>query len=45
LQESVNLTENKAPSQLAELKNKQVRFNLTAAKDDMAKVVFDMLGI
>jgi threonine synthase len=34
-----------APPQLAELKNKQVRFNLTADKNDMAKVVFDMLGI
>ena len=39
------LTNNKAPSQLAELKEKQVRFNLTADKNDMAKVVFDMLGI
>ncbi len=34
-----------APSQLSELKNKQVRFSLTADKNDMAKVVFDMLGI
>jgi threonine synthase len=39
------LTGNVAPSQLAELKNKQVRFDLTADKADMAKVVFDMLGI
>jgi threonine synthase len=39
------LTSNKAPSQLAELKEKKVRFNLTADKNDMAKVVFDMLGI
>jgi len=39
------LTNNKAPSQLAELKNKKVRFDLTADKTDMAKVVFDMLGI
>ncbi|MBQ5884232.1 MAG: threonine synthase, partial [Clostridia bacterium] len=39
------LTKTQAPSQLSELKNKQVRFNLTADKNDMAKVVFDMLGI
>ena len=35
----------KAPQQLAELKGKAVRFDKVASKDDMAQVVFDMLGI
>ncbi|MBS7359455.1 MAG: threonine synthase [Oscillospiraceae bacterium] len=39
------LTSVKAPAQLRALKGKEVRFNKVAEKDDMAKVVFDMLGI
>ncbi len=35
----------KAPAQLASLKGKAVRFDSVASKEDMAKVVFDMLGI
>lgn len=35
----------KAPEQLASLKGKAVRFDSVASKEDMAKVVFDMLGI
>lgn len=40
-----NLTSLKAPIQLAALKGKAVRFTEVAAKEDMAKVVFEMLGI
>lgn len=39
------LTSVKAPAQLRALKGKEVRFNNVSEKDDMAKVVFDMLGI
>ncbi|MGN0527110.1 MAG: threonine synthase [Acutalibacteraceae bacterium] len=39
------LTSVKAPAQLSALKGKKVRFTKVAEKDDMAKVVFDMLGI
>ena len=35
----------KAPEQLAALKGKEVRFNKVTSKEDMAQVVFDMLGI
>lgn len=35
----------KAPEQLASLKGKEVRFNKVTSKEDMAQVVFDMLGI
>ena len=35
----------KAPEQLSALKGKEVRFDKVASKEDMAKVVFDMLGI
>ena len=35
----------KAPEQLAALKGKEVRFTKVADKDNMADVVFDMLGI
>lgn len=35
----------KAPKQLSELKNKPVRFEKVADKEDMASVVFEMLGI
>ncbi len=35
----------KAPEQLSELKNKEVRFTKVAEKSDMASVVFDMLGL
>ncbi len=35
----------KAPEQLSALKGKEVRFEKVASKEDMAKVVFDMLGI
>lgn len=34
-----------APQQLSTLKGKTVRFDRVASKDDMAQVVFDMLGI
>ncbi len=34
-----------APSQLAALKGKEVRFTKVTSKDDMAQVVFEMLGI
>ena len=34
-----------APSQLSALKGKEVRFTNVTAKDNMAQVVFDMLGI
>ena len=34
-----------APSQLSALKGKEVRFTKVTSKDDMAQVVFDMLGI
>ncbi len=34
-----------APKQLAALKGKEVRFTKVASKDDMAQVVFEMLGI
>ena len=34
-----------APAQLTALKGKEVRFSKVASKDDMAQVVFDMLGI
>lgn len=40
-----NISSLKAPQQLADLKGKQVRFNKVASKEDMAQVVFDMLGI
>ena len=33
------------PPQLAELKGKKPRFTKVAKKEDMAKVVFEMLGI
>ena len=35
----------KAPEQLAALKGKVVRFDKVTSKEDMAQVVFDMLGI
>ena len=35
----------KAPEQLASLKGKDVRFDKVSSKEDMAQVVFDMLGI
>ena len=35
----------KAPEQLAALKGKEVRFNKLTSREDMAQVVFDMLGI
>ena len=35
----------KAPEQLAALKGKEVRFNKVTSKEDMAQVVFDILGI
>ena len=35
----------KAPEQLSALKGKQVRFTQVTAKEDMAEVVFNMLGI
>ena len=35
----------KAPEQLSALKGKQVRFTQVTAKEDMADVVFNMLGI
>ena len=35
----------KAPEQLAALKGKEVRFTKVTDKDNMADVVFDMLGI
>ena len=35
----------KAPEQLAELKGKTVRFTKVTSKENMADVVFDMLGI
>ncbi len=35
----------KAPEQLAALKGKAVRFDKVTSKEDMAQVVFDMLGI
>ncbi len=35
----------KAPQQLSALKGKQVRFTQVTAKEDMAEVVFNMLGI
>ena len=34
-----------APAQLSALKGKEVRFTKVTSKDDMAQVVFDMLGI
>lgn len=39
------LTGLKAPEQLSSLKGKSVRFDKVAAKEEMAQVVFDMLGI
>ena len=35
----------KAPAQLSALKGKEVRFTQVTAKEDMAEVVFNMLGI
>lgn len=40
-----NISSLKAPEQLSALKGKEVRFTKVADKEDMAKVVFDMLGI
>lgn len=40
-----NVSSLKAPEQLASLKGKEVRFNKLTSKEDMAQVVFDMLGI
>ncbi len=40
-----NISSLKAPEQLSALKGKTVRFDKTASKEDMAKVVFEMLGI
>ncbi len=40
-----NITSLNAPSQLSALKGKEVRFTKVTSKEDMAQVVFEMLGI
>lgn len=40
-----NVTSLKAPAQLSALKGKAVRFDEVTSKEDMAQVVFNMLGI